>query len=68
VLELFIIFVLIILIIIQVVKRKNNQKQKTVPKKGKKDKLEDKVVKQEVDKTKVISKEEIEKINNSNKE
>jgi len=68
VLELFIIFVLIILIIIQVVKRKNNQKQKTVPSKEKKDKLEDKVVKQEVDKTKVISKEEIEKINNSNKE
>jgi hypothetical protein len=68
VLELFIMVILIILIIIQLVKRKNNKNSKTVVSKAKKVKVEDKVVKQEIDKTKVISQEELEKINNSNKE
>lgn len=68
VLELFIIFILVILIIVQLVKRKKNKNKKTLPSKDKKEKVEDTKVKQEIDKTKVMNTEELEKINNSNEE
>ena len=70
VLELFIIVILLILIIIQIVKKKKNKNknEKTDTGKTKKEKVEDKVVKHEIEKTKVIDKEELKKINNSNKE
>lgn len=70
VLEIFIALILTVLIIIQVVKRNKIRKEKKeeIAKKETKKKPSSNKVEKEVEKTKVMSKEELDKINNNNKE
>ena len=70
VLELFIVLVLVILIIIQIIKRKkiiNNSKQVKKVKKEE-DRVSNKTITKEMEKTKVINDEELKKINNNSEE
>ena len=62
VLEIFIIAVLLILILIQLIKRTRIKKNKQ----AKEENINKDQVKKEMDKTKVISDDELEKINNNN--
>ena len=71
VLELFITLVLVILIVIQIFKRKKileNNKKKASQKTEKVEEVKEEQIKNEIEKTKVISDDELDKINNVNEE
>lgn len=71
VLELFITLVLVVLIVIQIFKRKKileNNKKKASPKTEKVEEVKEEQIKNEIEKTKVISDDELDKINNVNEE